>query len=61
MLVDLDVDAALAFLLVKIACADEADREDSDQDEKKISAHWNGFVRLSSVSQRRLLRPLFRR
>jgi hypothetical protein len=39
MLVDLDVDTALAFLIVKIACADEADREDSDQDEKKISTH----------------------
>lgn len=37
MLVDLDIDTALAFLIVKIACADEADREDSDQDEKKIS------------------------
>jgi hypothetical protein len=41
MLVDFDIDAALAFLIVEIACADEADREDSDQDEKKISAHWN--------------------
>lgn len=39
MLVDLDIDTALAFLIVKKACADEADREDSDQDEKKISTH----------------------
>jgi hypothetical protein len=32
MLVDLDVDPALAFLLVEIACPD-------DQDEKNIPAH----------------------
>lgn len=39
MLVDLDVDPALAFLLVEIACPDGADSEHDDQDEKNIPAH----------------------
>ena len=34
MLVDLDVDPALAFLLVEIACPNGADSEHDDQDER---------------------------
>jgi len=32
--VDLDVDAALAFLVIEVACADRDNHEDTDQDKK---------------------------
>ena len=39
MLVNLDVDAALAFLIVKVTCPYRDNQEDTDQDEKRVSVH----------------------
>lgn len=39
MFVDLDIDAALAFLIVQIASPDSANRENPDQDEQRGPVH----------------------
>lgn len=36
-LVDFDIDAALAFLIIKIACHDQADGEYNDHGKKQIA------------------------
>lgn len=56
MLVDLDVDAALAFLIVKVTCPGRDDRERTDHDEKDIPIHRpmpRLFLRLTDAARLR--------
>jgi hypothetical protein len=39
LLVNLDVDAALAFLIVQVAYPDHDNQEEADQEEKRVSVH----------------------